>query len=201
MGVIMFQNRKSCEYVFSGRYSIKSLHGVWVWPFPQKFLLYDQETCFTGISEELSCVCKSWTQGSIFSGCFLTWKGAQLVKIQVFIKFAKFSAWFTRTFFYNKSSLEVQLEVCRIWAHGAPGAQVDNGHWELWDQICVRHILETTGPIFIIEKAKATWKPLDPRCALAWSFSLDVPWGLKTALGAQILCSIYVDDHWVDFQD
>ena len=97
--------------------------------------------------------------------------------------------------------MEVQLEVCRIWAYGAPGAQVDNGQWELWDQICVRHILETTGPIFIIEKAKAIWKPLDPRCALAWSFSLDVPWGLKRALGAQILCSIYVDDHWVDFQD
>ena len=68
LGVIMFQIPKSCEYVFSGRYSVKSLHGVWVWPFSQKFLLYDQETCFTGISEELSCVCKSWT---IFSGCFL----------------------------------------------------------------------------------------------------------------------------------
>ena len=64
-------------------------------------------------------------------------------------------------FFYNKSSLELQLEVCRIWAYEAPGAQVDKGQWELWEQICVGHIL-------------------DPRCALAWSFSLDVPFsGLK----------------------
>ena len=35
--VIMFQIRKSCEYVFSGRYSVKRLHGVWVWPFSQSF--------------------------------------------------------------------------------------------------------------------------------------------------------------------
>ena len=91
--------------------------------------------------------------------------------------------------------------MCKICVYGAPGAQVDKGQWELWDQICVGHILETTGPIFMIKKAKAIWKPLDPKCALAWSFSLDVPWGLKRAIGAQILCSIDVGDHWVHFQD
>ena len=124
--------------------------------------------------------------GPYFQAVFYPEKGHNRSKFR-FDKVCKVSRMIHMKLFYNRSSLELQLEVCRIWAYGAPGAQVYKGQWELWDQICVGHILETTGPIFIIKKAKAIWKPLDSRCALAWSFSLNVPWGLKRALGAQIL--------------
>ena len=86
---------------------------------------------------------------------FFTLKRGTIDQNSGFHKVCKVFRMIHMKLFYNKSSLEVQFEVCRIWAYGAPGTQVVNGQWELWDQICVRHILETTGPIFIIKKAKA----------------------------------------------
>ena len=99
MGVIMFQIRKSCEYVFSGRYSVKSLHGVWVWPFSQKFLLYDQETCFTGISEELSCVCKTMDPGVHIFRLFFTLKMGTIGQNSGFHKVCKVFRMIHMTFF------------------------------------------------------------------------------------------------------
>ena len=94
---------------------------------------------------------------------FFTLKRGKIGQNSGFHKVCKVFRMIHNKLFYNNSSLELQLEVCRIWAYGAPGAQVDNGQWELWDQICVRHILETTGPIFIIKKNKSHMKALGPQ--------------------------------------
>ena len=61
--------------------------------------------------------------------------------------------------------------------------------WPTWDQIFLGHILGLSWHIYCTDfhDLKAIWNPVGPRCALAWSFSLRGPGGLKRAQGAQIL--------------
>ena len=77
--------------------------------------------------------------------------------------------------------------------YGTPGS------WVQWDHICPGQILETTGPIFMIQKPYES--PWILSFALDWSFLLspESPWGLWRAHGAEILLNIFVGDHWADF--
>ena len=64
-----------------------------------------------------------------------------------------------------KRNLKDLLEVCRIWARGPFGPRP---RWKgQGDQIRLRHMLETTGPIR---------KPFGARCGLTWSFSPKGRW-------------------------
>ena len=113
-------------------------------------------------------------QGPYFWAFFIP-NRAKLCPNSFFFLFSrKFSIGFTQNLIL--SSLELLLQVCRIWV---PGAQ--------WDYMS-RTYFEDYWANF--HDLKAVKKPVGPSCTLAWLFSLGTPGGLERALGAQILSGV-----------
>ena len=75
------------------------------------------------------------------------------------------------------SSLELLLEVCRIWAMGpkVKGPMVPNFSRTYLDDCWTN-----------FHASKAIWNPLDPQCRLAWSLSLWAPGASKGPWGPNL---------------
>ena len=124
------------------------------------------ETCFSNSLGLLLELFRIYSPGAIFWGPF--W--SQIVQNSGFNLFCK-KLHSLETYFL--SSLELIIEVRRIWASRTP--------WAQWGRICPGHILETTGQIFMIRKPHEM--PLAICAHWLGHFPLIAPRGLQRAQG------------------